>query len=239
MANREEEFATLYKQTGKYQYRDQAIKELENLIYMTVSGYNRSQSLDNRVLFNKGIGLAIKAIETWDPKKGRLATHVVNNLKPLQRDVYKYGPVLHVPEHRIKSWGKFQGILTEYEAEHGSVNYDPKILSEMSGFPIKDVKTMLQENTKVYNTSSDPTTQIAYQQLDYKFSLDLLETEFKKDPDKYKVWKEIKKTLEEGGKPNAAAISRTLDMNYTYTNKLYTDIAKQLSDIITKARTKY
>ena len=239
MSQREEEYAKLYKDTHDRKYKDMAIKEMENLIYMTVSGYNRAQSLDNRVLFNKGIGLALAAIDTWDPEQSRLATHVVNSLRPLQRDVYKYGPILHIPEHRIKDWKSFQGTITEYEAEHGSINYDPKVLSEMSGFPINQVKTMLKENTKVYNTSTDSTTNISWQRMDYRFSLDLLETEFRKDPEKYKVWREIKKTLEEGGKPNAAAISRTLDMNYTVCNKLYTDIAKQISDIVMKARTKY
>ena len=236
---KEEIHALEYKKTGDLKERDLSVAAMKNLIYSTISGFNRSQGLDNRVLFNKGLALAMKAIESWDPTRARLATHVVNQLKPLQRDVYKYAPILHVPEHRIGDWQQFQAIVSEYEAEYGAINYDPMILSDMSGLSVERVKELLKENKKVWNTSTLSTNDVKWPKMDYKFSLDLIETDFNKDKNTKKVWKEIKTILEDGGKPNASKIARRLDMKYTQVNKIYNSVVEKINDIVRKTKSSF
>lgn len=237
--NKEEQHAIKYKETGDVKEKELAVKAMSNLIYSTIAGFNRSQGLDNRVLYNKGLGIALKAVDSWDPEKAKLSTHVVNNLKPLQRDVYKFSPILHIPEHRIGDWQHFQATLTDYEAEYGSVNYDPLILSDMSGLPIERVKELLNENKKVWNTSTVSTTDVKWPRMDYKFSLDLIETDFNKDKDTKRIWKEIKTMLEKGEKPNASEIARRLDLKYTQVNKTYSMIVEKINDIVLKTKTSF
>lgn len=237
--NKEEQHALKYKETGDIKEKEAAVKAMSNLIYSTISGFNRSQGLDNRVLYNKGLGIALKAVDSWDPDKAKLSTHVVNQLKPLQRDVYKFSPILHIPEHRIGDWQQFQATVAEYEAEYGAINYDPLILSDMSGLPVDRVKELLKENKKVWNTSTISTTDVKWPRLDYKFSLDLIETDFDKDEDTKKVWKEIKSMLENGETPNASEVARRLNMKYTQVNKIYNMIVKKINDIVLKSKSSF
>lgn len=229
----EEFYAKQYKRTGDLKARDKAVMEMEGLIRNAIRNMNVGQNIDNRVLLNKGRAIALKAVDSWDPNKGvKLSTWTVNQLKQINRTLYKHGPILHIPENRIKYYSSLEKAMEEYEQEYGNTNYDPIVLSDLSGVPVKEVKNLLQERRKVYNTSSVDTTDVGYEAKDYKFQLDLLDTEFKSDKLKKKVWLEIKKDLDKDKKPSASDIARKLNMNYIDVNNIYKDIIEEINKIL-------
>lgn len=64
----------------------------------------------------EGFRLASHAIDTYEPEKAQLNTHVINNLKKLSRYVTNYQNVGHIPEPRALMIGKYQALhsnLTE------------------------------------------------------------------------------------------------------------------------------
>ena len=231
---REEEYARQYKLTGDKHYLDLSLKEMEDLVYSTVRSMNLSQGIDTRVLFYKGMGYAKDAIETWDPSKSKLSTHVVNTMQPIHRDVYKYGPTLHTPEHSIKDFGNFKKVYDEYTNEFGELDPDPVVLSDMSGLSRKKVEEFLQRERKTYNTSTQTFRPVEYIHGDHRLDLDYLGEEFKTDPLKKKIWKYIKKTLSDPNAlaPNARDVYREIQgsvSSYYEVNKAYNEIVDTIN----------
>lgn len=233
----EEYYAKRYKQTGHLADRDKAVMEMEGFIRNTIRNMNVGQNVDNRVMLNKGRAIALRSIDSWNPNKGvKLTTWVGNNLKQLNRTLYKHGPILHIPENRIKYYGLLDKALEEYEQEYGDrTKPDPMILADLSGVPLKEVKNLLKERRKVYNTSSVTTTNVDYEAKDYKYQLDMLDTEFRRDKLMRKVWLEIKKDLDKDKKPSASEIARRLDMNYIDVNNIYKEIINEINKILKNA----
>jgi len=232
----EEKYAKLYKQTGKKEYKDKSVEEMKDMVYSTVMKFNRAKSIDMKALYHKGLGIAYKAIDSWDPDRGvKLTTHVVNQMKPLWRTVYKSN-IMHIPEHRIKDWGILQSALLDYELEHGTVHYDPVILASMSNLPVKRVEDFLKENRKVYNTSDSATTNISWPKQDYKLSLDLLSMEFKEEPVTKKIWELVKKDLEKGKKPSANEMSVKLKLPYNEVNKIFKEMLEKVQQVVLGGR---
>lgn len=233
----EEEYARQYKATGDKKYLNMALKEMEDLVYSTVQSVNLSRGIDTRALYYKGMGYAKDAIETWDPSKSKLSTHVVNTMMPIHRDVYKYGPTLHTPEHSIKDFGNFKKTYDEYTNEFGDIDPDPVVLSDMSGLSLKKVKEFLQRERKTYNTSTQTFRPVEYLHSDHRLDLDYLGEEFKTDPVKKQVWAEIKKALEDpnAAPPNAKDIYRNMAnkvSSYYEVNKAYNDIVRIINDYL-------
>ncbi len=229
----EEFYAKQYKLTGNLADKDRAVMEMEGLIRNAIRNMNVGQNIDNRVMINKARAIALKSIDSWDPKMGvKLSTWVINNMKQLNRTLYKHGPILHIPENRIKYYSTLEKSMEDYEQEYGNTSYDPLILADMSGVPVNEVKNLLQERRKVYNTSSVDTTDVGYEAKDYKFQLDMLDTEFKSEKVKRKVWLEIKKDLDHDVKPSASEIARRLNMNYIDVNNIYKEIIEEINKIL-------
>lgn len=231
---REEEYIEQYRRTGDVKYRDMAVNEMRDLIFDSVRSMNLSKGLDTRTLYMKGIGLAQEAVESWDPSKAKLSTHVVNSLKPLHRDVYKFGPTLHVPEHSIKAFGEFKKVYEEYVNEFGEIDPDPVVLSDMSGIPEKKVIEFLQRERKTYNTSTQSFRPVEYTRSDHRIDPEYLAEQFKYDPLLKKVWAEISRSLsKEGGpSPNAREIHRKIGGSYYEVNKAYDTIIRTLNEYL-------
>lgn len=229
---KEEEYALQYKKTGDKAMKEKAVDEMRDLIYNSVQNLNLSKGIDTRVLYQKGIGMALDAVETWDPKQSKLSTHVTNTLKPLSRDVYKYGPVLHTPEHSIREFGKFKGALDSYTVEFGDKSYDPLILADMSGLSIKQVKEFLKRERKTYNDSTVSSTDFDYTYSDRRLDMDYIKKEFDKDEIKSKIWNEIAYDISHDRKPSASAIARKLKMPYYSVNKAFTEMIDVINQVI-------
>jgi hypothetical protein len=228
-AYNEEHYAKLYKETGDKKYKDLAAKSLENVVYKYVTQINRSKSINNAVLVNKGMGYVYNAIDTWNPDRSKLATHVTNTLMPLTRYIYKYSPGLHIPEHRIGNWLTINNAIDSYKEMYGDGEVDPKAIATMTGVKVKDVEKALKEKRSMYNDSAVNTTNVSYEEFNYKADLDYLDSEFAHDPVKSKLWKEIKRLAKANKKINATTLSQATGIDYYTINKIYTDIIQDVN----------
>lgn len=229
---KEEEYAKQYKTTGDTAFKEKAVDEMRDLIYGFVQNLNLSKSIDTRVLYQKGLGLALDAVETWDPSRSKLSTHVTNTLKPLSRDVYKYGPVLHTPEHSIREFGKFKKALDSYTVEYGDKSYDPLILADLSGLTIPQVKEFLARERKTYNDSTVSSTDFDYTYSDRRLDMEYIKKEFDKDEIKARIWNEIAYDISHDRKPSASAIARKIKLPYYSVNKAFTEMVETINQII-------
>lgn len=233
-SRREEEYIKQYRETGDKKYRDMAIDEMRDLIFSNVKSMNLSQGVDTRTLYLKGIGLAKDAVETWDGDKAKLSTHVINSMKPLHRDIYKYGPTLHVPEHSIKTFGEFKKVYEEYTNEYGDKDPDPVVLADMSGLSVSKVREFLLRERKTYNTSTQSFRPAEYVSSDHRLDTEYLTKQFDSDPVQKKVWAHIKKSLDSADRnpPNAREVHRKTGGSYYEINKAYNEIIGIINDYL-------
>jgi len=220
-----------YKATGDTKYKKELLKSLKNLVHNEVQKINRSGGVSMDTLFYKGLGLVNNNLDNWDPKKSNLNTYVTNSLKPLHRDMYK-STILHTPEHRIKSWQKIRSILPKYEEENGSVYYDVKKLSKMSGVEEDDIKSFLKENRKVYSTGRDATTNIGYKINVRVPNLDEIEKEFEHDTKLKPVWKVMYSDLKHDRTPSVTRIASKTHLARREATRRYNAIIDHLNSLL-------
>lgn len=232
MPYREEEYAEAYLKTHDKKYKDMAVEEMRDLIYSTIKSMNISGGISDQVLLAKGMAIALKAIDKWDKKKSKLSTYVVNQLQPLRRDVYKYAPILHIPENRIGGYSAYVKAYDEYVNKHGDTAVDPVIIADMAGLTKAQVMLFLKENNKIYNDSVLSTTDIHWKKDDYKSELQLIATEFENDPLKKRMWKHIVKALKDGTKINASILAQKVPAAYPVLNRKYNEMVETINKIL-------
>lgn len=233
---REEEYARKFKETGDEKYRDMAVDEMRDLIFSQVRSMNLSQSLDTRTLYIKGLGLATKAVETWDPFRAKLSTHVVNSLNPLKRVVYREGPTLHTPEHVIKDFGNFKKAFSDYVDMYGDKEIDTVFLADQTGIPIKKIREFLKRERSTFNDSTLSNVNVDYMRTDHRVDLDYIEDSFRHKTLHRRVFAEIKKKLKNprGEAPNAREIHRKVGGSYYEVNKVYKEIVDAINDYLAR-----
>jgi len=91
---------------------------LEPLIRKQVNKFYKS-GIPEFAVRAEGYRLASGAINTYNPKKAQLNTHVTNYLKKLSRFVTNYQNVGHIPEPRALIIGKYNTIYSNLEADKG------------------------------------------------------------------------------------------------------------------------
>lgn len=107
-----------YKKKDDKEAKKELIHSLKPLIRSQVNKY-RTSGLPYDSLELEGINLASKAIETYDPTKAQLNTHVVNNLQKLSRFTTQHQNVGYIPEPRALMIGKYNTIYSNLEEEKG------------------------------------------------------------------------------------------------------------------------
>lgn len=240
----EEHWANLYKKTRDPKYKDKAVVELKPIINKFVNKSNQSKSISHGALFNKGLVYVSKAIDKWDPKQAKLTTHVTHGLKKLYRDINKYGPMLHIPEHRIGNWGVIAEAIEEYEHEYGSSSYDPKIIAEIAGVSVSDVvKALPENNRKVYDDSSTLTNSIPYPTKYINVDFDQLAKEFEYSPSSKRIFKIMVKFLKDKDRDLANITTTEVEREYNRINKVnqlsYTAVHKEVKKIVAKIKDAY
>lgn len=100
--------------TAKYKLLD----SLNPIITSQVNKYAGS-GLPPSALKLEAKRLTNKAIQSYDPNKAQLNTHVINNLKKLSRFVMNYQNIGHIPEPRVLMIGKYNTIYDNLEADLG------------------------------------------------------------------------------------------------------------------------
>lgn len=107
----------------KYQKGDTSAKKelLKSLTPLVISQVNKfiNSGLPPLAIQLEGIRLTSNAIDTYDPSKAQLNTHVMNNLKKLSRFVTNYQNIGHIPEPRALMIGKYNTIFSNLYADKG------------------------------------------------------------------------------------------------------------------------
>jgi len=100
--------------------------------------------------------LALKALPSYDPKQGRLDTHLLSHLQGLQRIYGKQQQLLKVPERVVLDYSKLQEVEKELEDKFGRM---PTIgeLQRQTGLSKSRITKIRQANVGVSTTGMVPT----------------------------------------------------------------------------------
>lgn len=115
--DQEQELFKKYKK-GDQQARMTLLDSLTPVIKTQVDKFNGS-GLPPISIFIEGKKLASDAIDSYNPKKSQLNTHVTNYLKKLSRFVTNYQNVGYIPEPRALMIGKYKTLYDNLEADKG------------------------------------------------------------------------------------------------------------------------
>jgi len=146
--NIKEKELELYNQykSGSNMAKKKLLTSLKPIIQYQVNKFNGS-GLPVIALKLEGRRLADHAIDTYDPKKAQLNTHVVNNLKKLSRFVMNYQNIGHIPEPRVLIIGKYNVIYDNLAADLGR---EPTILelSDAMKISVAEIERLQSELRK-------------------------------------------------------------------------------------------
>lgn len=96
----------------------QLLGSLQPVIKSQVNRF-RNSGLPVHALELEGKRLANIALNSFDPDKAQLNTHVMNNLKKLSRFSTTYQNIGHIPEPRVLLLGKYNTVYANLEDELG------------------------------------------------------------------------------------------------------------------------
>lgn len=117
---------------------EKLLKQLDPLISQEVRRW--TGMMPENMLRNEAKGLAIKAIQSYNPNMGTaLSTHVVYGLKKLSRTAYARQSTLSVPEHKRLTFNTISRTRAQFEDMNGR----PPTLEELSDqmrLPVKKIQ---------------------------------------------------------------------------------------------------
>jgi len=142
--DKQKELKLFYEyKAGNPEAKKELLSSLDNLIMSQVSKYSNS-GLPLPALQLEGKRLALHSLETYDPNKAQLNTHVVNNLKKLSRFVTTYQNVGYIPEPRALLIGQYQTVKANLEVDKGREPTTAEIADAMN-ISIKEVERLQNE----------------------------------------------------------------------------------------------
>lgn len=132
--------------TGDNKALPRLITSMDPLIQQQVSKYSAS-GLPRIALETQARKLAYDSFHTYDPSKAGLNTHVVNNMRHMQRFVIEYQNVGKIPEHRGILITKFNNTNRMLE---NRLNREPSLaeLSDELGWSLAETERMQLELRK-------------------------------------------------------------------------------------------
>lgn len=98
---------------------------------------------------------AVKALETYDPNRSALNTHIRNYMKKAQRFVTTYQNVARIPETRIYNIGKFNTAQQNLEEQFGRSATQLELADHLQWSP-RTVATFQKEQRKGLLSSKAP-----------------------------------------------------------------------------------
>lgn len=135
-----------YKTNNDINAKKELLSSLAPLINGQVNKYVNS-GLPKLSIELEGYRLAGHALNTYDPNKSQLNTHVTNNLKKLSRFVTDYQNIGHIPEPRALIIGQYNAVHSNLKEEKGREPTTIEISDEMS-LPIKEIERLQTELRK-------------------------------------------------------------------------------------------
>lgn len=153
----EQEMALYEKyRSGSTRAKYRLLDSLNPIIASQVNKYTGS-GLPSSALKLEAKRLTNKAIESYDPNKAQLNTHVINNLKKLSRFVMNYQNIGHIPEPRVLMIGKYNTIFDNLEADLGREPTVAELADAMQVNPaeIERLQTELRKDLSMTTPGDD------------------------------------------------------------------------------------
>lgn len=150
LKNKEIELFNRYK-AGDQQAKMELVTSLTPLIISQTNKFAGS-GLPQIAVKLEGQKLALQAIDTYDPTKSQLNTHVTNYLQKLSRFVTNYQNVGHIPEPRALMIGKYKTIYSNLESDKGREPSLFEVADAMQVSPI-EIERLQVELRKDLSTS--------------------------------------------------------------------------------------
>lgn len=154
-----------YKQHGRNEDRTKLLRRFEPVIYSQVKKW--SGPVPQTVLANEAKVLALKAFDSYDPKKGAaLSSHVINNLAPISRIVYTHQNTSRIPENitlKLRSYRQaYDHLTTRYGREptvdelHQELGWPVNELNRIQNYITSDlVESVGGLNESFYSNAED------------------------------------------------------------------------------------
>lgn len=117
----------------------------------------KTSPLPKDALKLRALSLTKKALDTYDPNKSQLNTHIVNNLQKLKRFVYEYQNIGKIPEHRILKISQYNSIKDQLKDKLMREPTAMEISSEMK-LPLAEVERLeleLRQDLTIQNDAID------------------------------------------------------------------------------------
>jgi DNA-directed RNA polymerase specialized sigma subunit len=231
MMTKDEELKTWksWKKTKDPQQLNSLIRSMDPFLQSYVNKF-ASSPLPRPALESQARILAVKAFETYDPKKAALNTHVGHHMKHLTRYVIEFQNVGKIPENRGIAISKFNNIKASL---YDDLNREPNAieLSEALKWSPREVERMqteLRSDLNVVQGKEEAFFDTSYNTTD--FTRDIVEFVY------YSSSPEERNILEYwfglAGKPRLSVVDMALRLNKTpdEIRKISKELAKRIAD---------
>lgn len=138
-------------------HRKRLFEVTEPIVSKAINTYAGGK--EDPVISFKARELAYKAFKNYDPEKGKLPTHLYNQLQPLRRVVHERANPLKIPQ---KAWWDLQNLKRTQGELTEDIGHEPTVqqLADGSGLPPKRIKYLREFGkgpiTESAITSGDP-----------------------------------------------------------------------------------
>lgn len=236
MTKKEKEFEIWqqWKKTEDPAHLNTLLESFDPLIQREVNVFKASP-LPIEAIKLHALGLTKKAFETYDPAQSQLNTHIVNNLKKLNRFVYDYQNIGKIPEHRILKIAQYKSVKEQLKDKYMREPTSMEIAGEMK-IPLAEVQRLeseLRQDLTIMNETADDEGGGFFldPQLFTDNTMEAIHFVY------YSVDDPITKKLMEYyfglfGNPKLSVLSAAnkLNISYTKANKLLKDLAVQIKE---------
>ena len=123
-----------WKATPNNQTRSQLLRTMQPVIDGAVRGHGDSPYLRAEAKL-----LALKALDTYDPKQGPLKNHLISHLQGLSRVSGKSDQIIQIPERRVLQFNQLQAATRDLEDAFGREPTDIELADHL-GVPIRKLE---------------------------------------------------------------------------------------------------
>lgn len=118
-----------WRKSGDEVPLNQLMTNLVPLVRSRIRGYQGN--LPQSAVDAKAVVLARKALDTYDPTKGAISTHISNQVRPVSRLVYKSQNFTKIPESRLGFVTHAKRAIADLQDELGRHPSDAELADKM------------------------------------------------------------------------------------------------------------
>lgn len=135
---------------------EQILQSLQAPIQQQIRQYKNRVRVPPDAIEAASRRLAIESLSSYDPKRGaRLATHVINGQRRIQRYVQERANISRITESRVNRIGDYERAMSQLEDELGYPPSEAEVAKKLK-MSVRNVQNLRQENRKDFIASSSP-----------------------------------------------------------------------------------